>query len=175
MTKMKRTILIVLAVLLLLAFGGCYVAYRLFVKASVELRELQEDVYPSFDSDEPDTRANRERFKEYLMIDLTPDIKDIYCHDDYVGVIADYMFAFSCSEATSKRIIHLHNLELDTAAKRDDAFNRQDHFDWWNKETIRDLPKYQWFDENGRLAKYFWYDKVKGKAYFFQFDIALLH
>ena len=52
-------------------------------------------VFPPFDYDKPDTKNNKERFADFLKIEITPDIKDIYCFDDAIGIDADYMFSFN--------------------------------------------------------------------------------
>ncbi|HTG56789.1 MAG TPA: hypothetical protein VL943_11010 [Niabella sp.] len=52
-------------------------------------------LFPPFNSDQPDTEANRKNFRRFLQVDITSDITNIYCFDDAIGLDADYMFSFS--------------------------------------------------------------------------------
>ena len=138
-------------------------------KVKVQARKVTDKVFPVFDSDVADSKNNRERFKDFIKVELTPDIRNIYCFDDAIGIDADYMFAFNCDLTTSNRIIKMHNLTIDTISS-DNAFGLQNDFEWWKKEEIAKLTKYSW--TNGEhYFKYFWYDSVNKKAYFFDFDM----
>lgn len=70
-------------------------------KTKDELREqtqkVIDKVYPSFDQDRPDTENNQKRFKDFLKVEITPDVKNIYYFDDAIGIDSDYMFAFNCN------------------------------------------------------------------------------
>ena len=142
-------------------------------KAKEKLKEqTQKVIYkvsPPFDHDKPDTDNNKKRFKDFLKIEVTPDVKNIYCFDDAIGIDADYMFAFNCDLATSKKIINIHNLTIDTL-NADNGFGLQQDFEWWDKERIAKLKKYSWTNEN-QYFKFYWYDKENQKAYFFDFDM----
>jgi hypothetical protein len=128
-------------------------------------------VIPPFDHDRPDTDNNRQRFRDFIRVEITPDVQNIYCfNDDIVGIDADYMFAFNCNQTTSDKIIELHKFEPDTATNRDNGFGLQHDFPWWDKTRIARLPKYKWND-GGQYFKYYWYDKDNQQAYFFDFDM----
>lgn len=141
------------------------------VKSEVEqqINKAISKVFPPFDSDEPDTENNKQRFKEFLQIELTEDIHTIYCFDDAIGIDADFMFSFHCNKATSQRIIDKHLLTIDTE-NRDNAFGLQHDFDWWDKPRISQLQTYIWTNDN-RFYKYFWFDEENEKAYYFVFDM----
>jgi hypothetical protein len=126
-------------------------------------------VFPPFDHDKPDTENNKKRFADFLQIEITPDINEIYCFDDAIGIDADYMFSFNCNSETSKKIIKTHGLTLDKT-NSDNGFNLQHDFDWWNKDRIAQLDKYSWTNGQG-YHKYYWYDLENKKAYFFDFDL----
>lgn len=138
-----------------------------------ELRDQSQKVfdkiYPSFDHDKPDTENNKNRFKEFLKIKISEDIKNIYCFNDEIGIDADYMFAFNCNETTSKKIIEVHELLIDSL-NSDNGFGIQHDFEWWEKDRIVNLEKYTWTDGK-QYFKYYWYDKENKKAYFFDFDL----
>lgn len=138
-------------------------------KVKAKSNELVDKVVPHFDAYESDTKFNKERFREFLKIDLTPDIKNIYCFDDAIGIDADYQFSFNCDTTTSKRIIEKHLLKLDKTTT-DFAFGLQSDFEWWDKKKIRKLPLYSWQGKQ-QYFKYFWYDKAEQKAYFFDFNL----
>ncbi len=134
-----------------------------------QTKRVVDTILPTFNHDKPDTENNKERFKDFIKVEITPDVKNIYCFDDAIGIDADYMFSFDCNSSTSNKIIEVNGLELDTV-NSDNGFYIQHDFDWWNKEKIAKLAKYSWTNGD-RFFKYYWYDKKNGKAYFFEFDL----
>lgn len=130
--------------------------------------ELLDDVVPHFDAYKPDTKFNKQRFKDFLKVELSPDIKNIYCFDDAIGIDAAYQFSFNCDTATVRRIIETHELKPDQTTT-DYAFGLQNDFDWWNKKKIEPLDLYSWQGDD-HYFKYFWYDVTEQKAYYFAFD-----
>ena len=125
-------------------------------------------IFPPFDSDKPDTDNNKKRFTDFLKIELTDDVKNIFCFDDAIGIDADYMFSFNCDSTTFKKILSINKLTIDTVNK-DYGFSMQHDFAWWDKNKIKLLQKYSWTN-NDRYYKYFWYDHKDKKAYYFEFD-----
>lgn len=176
-TKINLFLKIVLVFALTSPFFTCGRIDRKVKKCVKSIKECSSDrldlvvekVFPPFDSDRPDTENNRQRFEEFIGVELTPDVKNIYCFDDAIGADADYMFAFNCSPYTSEKIIILHGLTIDTI-NSDNGFFMQNDFDWWDKETIKNLQKYSSTDGDGN-HKYYWYDSSGNKAYFFKFDM----
>lgn len=138
-------------------------------KVKDKSKDIVDKVFPHFDAYQPDTKYNKERFKDFLQVDLTQDIKNIYCFDDAIGIDADYMFSFNCNAATAQKIIEKHQLKLDTTTT-DYAFGLQHNFEWWDKKKIEKLDLYSWQGEH-QYFKYFWYDKTEQKAYYFDFDM----
>jgi hypothetical protein len=166
--------LLVITALLLPSCGGIKNEGRKFVaEGSQQVKDKSEDlankVIPRFDAYEADTKFNRERFLEFLKVELTPDVKKIYCFNDNVGIDADYQFSFHCNAETAIRIIEKHKLTLDTTTT-DYAFGLQDNFAWWDKEKIAKLRLYSRIGEHG-YYQYFWYDETEQKAYYFDFDM----
>lgn len=174
---MKRLIHISILLAVTLGLNSCerinnkfeQISKKVKAGAKEELMDQIEKIYPPFDHHKPDTENNRKRFVDFLKIDITSDIKNIYCFDDAIGIDADYMFAFNCNAQTSKKIIEVHNMTMDTL-NSDNGFGLQHDFEWWDKEKIKNLEKYSWTNNN-RYFKYFWYDKEINKAYFFDFDM----
>ena len=178
---MKRLIQLSLILILILGTISCgriknkteQLANKVKEKTKEELRDQTQKaidkLYPPFDYDKPDTENNKKRFKDFLKVDITQDVKNIYCFDDAIGIDADYMFAFNCNPTTSNKIIEVHKLEIDTL-NSDNGFGMQDDFEWWNKKRIEKLQKYSWTDGESYF-KYYWYDKEENKAYFFDFDM----
>lgn len=130
---------------------------------------LVDKVLPHFDAYTPDIKCNRERFKDFIQVDITPDIKNIYCFDDAIGIDADYQFSFNCDSSTAKQIIKKHKLVIDKQ-NPNYAFGLQNDFEWWDKKKIEKLDLYSWQGEH-QYFKYFWYDPNEKKAYFFDFDM----
>ncbi|WP_223241504.1 hypothetical protein [Flammeovirga sp. EKP202] len=137
-------------------------------KLRVQTQKVIDKVAPTFDHDKPDTENNRKRFSDFLKVEITPDVKNIYCFDDVIGIDADYMFAFNCNETTSQKIIEYHHLSIDSL-NTNNGFSMQNDFEWWDKDRIENLQKYSWTNGN-QYFKYYWYDSENGKAYFFDFD-----
>jgi len=138
-------------------------------KVKDKSKEHVDRVVPHFDAYKPDTKFNKERFKDFIKVDRTPDIKNIYCFDDAIGIDADYMFSFNCDSATARSIIEKHQLKLDKKTK-DYAFGLQHDFEWWDKKKIEKLDLYSWIGDH-QYFKYFWYDRTEQKAYYFDFDM----
>ena len=178
---MKRIIHISTILILTIGLISCdrirnkteQVAEKVKEKTKDELREqtqkVIDKVYPPFDHDKPDTENNRKRFADFLKIEITPDVMNIYCFDDAIGIDADYMFAFNCNETTSQKIIESNNLTIDSL-NSDNGFGMQSDFEWWDKERIKNLQKYSWTNGSQHF-KYYWYDNGNEKAYFFDFDM----
>lgn len=150
-----------------------WLVHKVTNKAKTEIKDqskkIAEKVFPPFDHDQPDTENNKKRFDDFLKVERTSDVKNIYCFDDAIGIDADYMFSFNCSEETSNKIIKTHQLKIETT-NTDNAFGLQDEFDWWNKERIKQLQKYSWTDGD-QYHKYYWYDAENEQAYFFDFTL----
>lgn len=149
------------------------VAYKVKEKTKDEIKgqtqKIIDKAFPPFDHDKPDTENNKKRFQDFLKVEITPDVKNIFCFDDAIGIDADYMFAFSCNSTTSRKIIELHNLTIDSL-NSDNGFGMQHDFIWWDKKKIENLQKYSWTD-GSQCFKYYWYDKENQKAYFFDFNM----
>lgn len=173
---MKQTACLV-SILLVLMCSSCERIFNkgreLAGKTEEKVKHKAEDVVdklsPRFDAYKPDTKFNQERFRDFLKVEFTPDIKKIYCFDDAIGIDADYQFSFNCDTATLRRIMEKHQLTLDQETT-DYAFGLQHDFDWWDKKKIEKLPLYSWKGEH-QYFKYFWYDPIDQKAYYFDFDM----
>ncbi len=137
-------------------------------KAKDKSGDLTDKVIPHFDAYHPDTKFNKERFKEFIKVELTRDIKNIYCFDDPIGIDADFQFSFNCDSSTARRIIEKHELTLDKETT-DYAFGLQNDFPWWDKKKIKKLDLYSKKSERN-FCQYFWYDTKEKKAYYFDFD-----
>ena len=85
-------------------------------KIIAKSKDLVDKVVPHFDAHKSDTKFNKERFTDFLKVDLSPDIKNIYCFDDAIGIDADYMFSFNFDTTTARRIIEKHQFKLDKEA-----------------------------------------------------------
>lgn len=131
-----------------------------------------EKVFPTFNSDTPDTEANKKDFRNFLMVDITSDVKNIYCFDDAIGQDVDYMFSFSCNSKTAENIIERHSLIKDSLVGNNPEGMQHDFF-WWDKKRISELESYSWDSDSDRKNshKIFWYDEENQKAYYFEYDL----
>jgi len=83
--RVKKTIYIPILILSLTLFSCDRIKSKgqeLSDKAKEKVKNKSKDVidkaFPFFDSYKADTKFNKERFKEFLRVDLTPDVKNIF-------------------------------------------------------------------------------------------------
>ena len=133
-----------------------------------EVRNKVDKVIPEFDAGTPDTKYNKTRFGEFLQVELTPDVKNIYCHDDRMGINSRFQFSFNCNAATASRIIARHKMTTDSSGISYTGIS--DEFAWWDKHEIGRLKMFVWKDR-GRYFQCFWYDSIAHRAYYLDFDL----
>ncbi len=148
---------------------GKEIAHKAEEKVKQESDELTDKAFPEFDPHNADTKFNKLRFREFLKVELTSDIKNIYCFEDAMGIDADYQFSFNCNASTVEKILEKHHFSPDSTSK-DFSTGIQHDFDWWDKDKIEKLKMYSW-NEKERYYKFFWYDEKEEKAYYFEFDL----
>lgn len=68
-----------------------------------QTQSVIDKIHPPFDHHKPDTDNNKKRFIDFIKIEITQDVKNIYCFDDAIGIDGDYMFAFNCKTSTSEK------------------------------------------------------------------------
>lgn len=132
-------------------------------------KDAIDKVHPVFDATTPDTKYNKERFKEFFRVPLSPDVKDIYCNAEWFGQDATYQFAFSCNKHTAQQIINVNHFARPDAQSGTYSFSSRIEFDWWQQKKIDSLPLLVRHQDD--LFRYFWYDSIRGKAYYLDFDI----
>ena len=59
-------------------------------KVKDKSKDFADKVVSQFDAYKADTKFNNERFKDFLKVDLTSEVKDIYSFDDAIGINVDY-------------------------------------------------------------------------------------
>lgn len=174
--KSKRLLWLSALSLALLFCTGTYTLYYGLKKGKEKTlfitRNAFEKAFPKFDSETPDTESNKKHFSDFLKVNITPDVKNIYCFDDTFGQDADFMFAFNCDSLTTIKIIEQHLLKKDSLTGNNSESLQHDFF-WWDKKKIRELKCYSW-DSNNKgknVHKRFWYNQKLKKAYYFEFDL----
>ena len=168
--RSKKLFLISLFSLLLFIGSSVYTVYFGFFLGVNKAFEIKEEIFPHYDSETPDTEANKKHFKSFLNIDISPDIKNIYCFDDAIGIDSDYMFSFTCDSLTAKNIIETNKLKKNDTLGNNPGSLQHD-FVWWDKKRIDELESYSW-NSNSKGKNYhkiFWYDKKNRKAYYFEY------
>lgn len=121
-----------------------------------------------YDFDKPDTKANKERFEDYLKTPINSNVKDVYCYADFMGADHTIQMTFTCDTATLSKIIYASQL-----SKGDEDIqgrNLAREFDWWNEkaiDSIRPFKSVQAYE----LHKYLWFDSASGKAYYLEFSL----
>ncbi|MEX6690887.1 hypothetical protein QTN47_25485 [Danxiaibacter flavus] len=131
--------------------------------------DLNDKIIAHYDSYHPDTKFNKKRFSEFFMFDPTPDVKNIYCYADEMGIDHDYQFSFNCDTTTINKIVS--NLNLKAGIVDDNNGSGLWHdFPWWDSSKIESLIP---FSKKGEHETYWylWYDRPTQKAYYFSFDM----
>jgi len=158
-------------------FGSCNNAKKKAEDSAEKIKKkiiekkdkLIDEVMPIFNSDVPDTKSNKKRFKEFLKTEATADVKNLYCYDDAIGIDADYQFAFTCNDSTIQKIIT--NLGLTKTVKENIiGLSFASDFPWWDTAHINRLEPY-WKKGEHETYWYLWFDEKTKKAYFFTFDM----
>ncbi|MEO6549292.1 MAG: hypothetical protein ABIN94_14920 [Ferruginibacter sp.] len=129
---------------------------------------LVDKVIPTFDSFKPDTKFNKKRFEEFFGFAPTPDVKEIFCFGDQVGIDSKFLFSFKCDTSTKNKIVT--NLHLTQADKPDNFSNGLwQSFLWWDSAKISTLNPY-WMKGEHEYYRYLWFDQSKQTAYYIDFD-----
>jgi hypothetical protein len=131
--------------------------------------QLIDKAFAPSDFGKPDTERDKNRFREYLKIDLTKDIRNIYTYEDYFGADYKILMSFSCDDSTALKIVRSKRLQLSTE-EHDSGLFFGEEFPWWNKEAIQKLRP---FKEGKELEywKYFWFDKKARTGYYEEFSL----
>ena len=164
-------------ILICLTFSSCSrirskgneITEKVILKAKNKSKDLVDKVFPVFNAYEADTRYNRKRFVEYLEVELTSDVKDVYCYGDFMGIDYKVLFTFVCDPSTIHRIIEKKQLEL-TKDNKDNGLFFLDEIKWWDKEKIYKLIPFKQGEEN-KYWQYLWYDEDDKRAYYLQFSL----
>jgi hypothetical protein len=126
-------------------------------------------VFPRFDDVRPDTDHNRRRFREFFHFAPGPDVHNLYCIADQMGIDSKFAFAFRCNEATRDRIIRELSLKKDGSPDADGSGLWPER-PWWPGDRIRQLkPWHKKSDQE--LYQQLWYDPLTQTAYYFEFDL----
>jgi len=132
--------------------------------------EKKEQIFPGFDSATPDTESNKRRFKDFLGVEPTPDVKNIYCNSDRFGIDASFSFVFNCDSVTHRAIIKQLELKPDSLIQN---FATGGSFGtnvwWWDKEIPAKVKPYS--RQQKDLRWYLWRDEKNGKDYFLTYDM----
>ncbi|MDD2982930.1 MAG: hypothetical protein PHQ74_06045 [Crocinitomicaceae bacterium] len=144
------------------------VAMKTEQKVKAKSTDALDQVFPKFDAYTPDTKFNKKRFVEYLGVELSAAVKDIYCYGDFLGIDYKVLISFTCDSTTVQRIITRKKMEI--TADEDVGLNFSEEFPWWNKERIKILKPYKYGKED-QFWEYIWYDKANKKAYFEAFSL----
>lgn len=148
---------------------GQEIANKTEQKVKSKSKDLVDKAFPQFDSDKADTKYNKKRFEEYIEVELSPDVKEIYCFGDFIGIDYKVLFSFTCDTTTIRKIINKKKLEL-TDDNTDNGLIFIDNFTWWNKSKIEKIRAFKNGKEN-EFLQYLWYDNDSKKAYYEEFSL----
>lgn len=129
--------------------------------------QMVDKVIPTFDSYKADSEFNKKRFSQFIQVERTADIKNIYCYADEIGIDALYQFSFNCAPLTAQTIINKHKLVADTT-NQPPQFQRE--FSWWNIQQLNAMPHYI-HNHHDTYFQYFWYDSATQQAWYLDYDI----
>jgi hypothetical protein len=141
-----------------------------FIKAKIKfgIKTVVDPVFPFFDAYTPDSKFNKKRFKDFLKVEVTPDVKSIYCFGDELGIDASYQFSFTCDTLTLKKIIQTNHLEKELNPENY-GVNIGNDFSWWDYSKLNRLTRFRW--NEGDFYRYLWYDTASQQAWFLDFDV----
>jgi hypothetical protein len=138
-------------------------------KISDKKSQLVDKVFPTYDNGKPDTESNKKRFKEYLQVELTDDVRNIYAYGDFLGADYKVLISFSCDKSTIEKIISIKKMQL-TTSKDDDGLFFLDEFKWWDKDKIELLEPYK-VGKEAEYWQYLWYDKKNNTAFYEEYSL----
>lgn len=130
---------------------------------------LADKIFPSYDSGKPDTENNKKRFTEHLTIDLTNDIKNIYCYGDFMGIDYKVLISFTCDTSTINRILRAKGMTI-SQKDHDSGLSFSAELPWWHKEIIERIRPYK-VGKEYEYWHYLWYDKKTRTAYYEEFSM----
>ena len=131
--------------------------------------QVVDKIIPRFDSDTADTEYNKRRFTEFFEFAPTPDVKEIYCYADEMGIDHKYQFSFTCDTNSINKIVKsLSLVKADSPTEFGSGLWHE--FSWWDSDKVLKTPPY-WKKGEYESYWYLWYDKSKQKAYYFAFDM----
>jgi hypothetical protein len=145
------------------------VVHKTKKKAAHGLSRTADYVFPSYDSDRPDTESNRRRFREILQVEPTSDVKNIYCLCDFIGIDYKILISFQCDTATIQKIVTEKGMELMEPEGYEGLISTTE-FPWWNKDRIKKIRPYRKGKEFEHW-QYLWFDKQTGTAYYEEFSL----
>ncbi|RYZ43527.1 MAG: hypothetical protein EOP49_27860 [Sphingobacteriales bacterium] len=155
-----------------LAKKGSSVANRVKDAAARKMEDAEDKAIAKFEPGTPDTRFNKKRFAEFFKFAPGPDVRNIYCYADRMGIDSKFQFGFACDTSTLNRIILAERLHK--AAPEDGyEFSRllePTEFSWWqNKDLESRTPFLR--NDNERAYTCLWYDTTLGKAWYLTYDM----
>ncbi|MGN6493896.1 MAG: hypothetical protein ACTHLE_17995 [Agriterribacter sp.] len=166
--------------LLLVFLSGIFSCDRIKAKGRVVVNGTKEkiknakdkavdQVLPTFDSYTPDTKFNKKRFEEFFGFAPTPDVSNIYCFGDQMGIDSKFFFSFTCDTVTRDRIVsHLKLSPSSEPGSFGSGLWRD--FPWWDSATIMTLHPFKRKGEH-EYYQYLWYDNRSCKLYYMDFDM----
>ncbi len=126
------------------------------------------NTFPQFDSYTPDTEFNKERFSEYLEVEISHDISNIYSYRDFLGIDYLVQISFNCDSTTIHRIIDFKNMKM--SDNHDSGLYHSLELSWWDKSAIAKIKPYV-IGEEYKFWKYLWFDEETQTAYYQEFSM----
>ena len=175
--KRDNNVKLTLCILILIVLSSCdriknkgkEIASNTENRIKDKSEKIIDKAFPHFDFDKADTKYNKQRFIEYLQLELSTDIAKIYCFGDFLGADYKVLFSFNCDSSTIQKIINKKGLKVINDSN-DIGLMFQDEFKWWDKEKINHLKGYKNGKEN-EFWQYLWYDHDQKKAYYEEFSL----
>jgi len=165
-----------LAIFLLLSCGrirneGHAVVDR--AKNAVKAKEskLLDKIASHFDYYTPDTKANKQRFREYFGFYPGADVKNLYIYNDDMFLDATYYFGFTCADSTRQKLVDSLQLHPDRKNMSFGGGLFSSPFPWWDTAAIQKIRPYSRVDESKNLHWYLWYDPATSRAFFFTYTM----
>ena len=127
-------------------------------------------VWPQFDATVPDTKNNKKRFKDFMHFEPGPDVKNLYCEDNRIGINSSFYFVFECDDSTVSKIRHELKMTKDAEEHLPGWFGLGAcPMPWWDSATIVRIKPDRAVDH--KVYWYLWYDQKKKTAYLETYDM----
>jgi hypothetical protein len=139
------------------------------MKATVTHIEYSPSKEVTFLHCKPESIYNKKRFQEYLEIEPTEKVKNIYTYGDFLGADYKVLISFTTDRETIATIVKIKNMNL-SEVETDDGLGFTEEIPWGDRDKIESLQPYK-IGKEDEYWKYLWYDTKTNQAFYEEFSL----